>query len=96
MGRQIMFHTHKFASLHYTVVTGITKTDINHENIVKQVVAGEEDSLKFALKTSDDVMNEIQSGEQPKFKDVVFCAPPSGSDDYPSEGMFSCSKMWEN
>lgn len=40
------------------------------------------------LKTADDCKGE-------KFKNVVFCAPPSGFDDYPSAVKDSITNLWE-
>mmetsp|Transcript_4301 Transcript_4301/g.6493 ORF Transcript_4301/g.6493 Transcript_4301/m.6493 type:complete len:318 (+) Transcript_4301:191-1144(+) len=52
-------------------VTGITKTTNNHESILEKVGKDE----RFRVCTSTETSSE-------KFQHVVFCAPPSGFDDY--------------
>jgi hypothetical protein len=59
--------------LHETscTVTGVTKTSNRHESILEQIGGND----RFYVKTADDIQGQ-------KFRDVVFCAPPSGFDDY--------------
>ena len=52
-------------------VTGITKTRSRHEEILADVGSSD----RFQVKTSDEVVGTT-------FQNVVFCAPPSGFDDY--------------
>ena len=75
-----------------TKVTGITKTTNNHESIKKGIEeAIGDDSSKinnFHLSTFDEIPKEKQ------FKNVVFCAPPSGFDDYPSALQNVIDTIW--
>jgi hypothetical protein len=68
-------------------VTGITKTTNNHESIRDQVGAAYSDRLH--LVTSDEAGNR---GE--KFRDVVFCAPPSGFEDYAAAVADAVENIW--
>jgi nucleoside-diphosphate-sugar epimerase len=70
-----------------TTVTGITRTTNNHESIREQVGAANSDRL--LLTTSDEAADR---GE--KFRDVCFCAPPSGSDDYPAAVADAIKNLW--
>lgn len=63
-------------------VTGITKTSNNHDSIREAV--GNSD--RFRLVTVDDC--------DEKFADVVFCAPPSGSEDYPTDVRKATKSIW--
>lgn len=65
-------------------VTGITKTTTKHDDILQSVGTHEG---RFDVKTYDDL-------EGQSFKDVVFCAPPSGSDDYPGAVKDAASNVW--
>lgn len=65
-------------------VTGITKTSNNHASIRELVGGG--DRLRLAL-ASDTAAEE-------KFQNVVFCAPPSGFDDYPAAVEEAAQKYW--
>jgi len=56
-------------------VTGITKSTARHDTI-RDAVGDHEDRLN--LMTYDEIQKQGKS-----FRDVVFCAPPSGFDDYP-------------
>jgi len=67
-------------------VTGITKTTSKHEQI-RSAVGADDDRLQ--LLTSDDVSQDA------KFKDVVFCAPPSGFDDYPAAVRNATEQYWD-
>jgi nucleoside-diphosphate-sugar epimerase len=70
-----------------TTVTGITRTTNNHESIREQVGAANSDRLE--LSTADEA---AERGE--KFRDVCFCAPPSGSDDYPAAVADAIKNLW--
>jgi nucleoside-diphosphate-sugar epimerase len=82
-------------------VTGITKTTSRHDSILSQVTANSHDEndttggssstdhQRFFLKTRDQVAN----GE--KFKSVVFCAPPSGFEDYPAAVKDAVENLWQ-
>jgi hypothetical protein len=64
-------------------VTGITKTNNNHESILAEVG----DSDRFSVTTGDE-------GNGKKFKNIVFCAPPSGFDDYPAAIEDCITNLW--
>lgn len=66
-------------------VTGITKTSNRHKAILEEVGG---DSERISLKTADDCKGE-------RFKNVVFCAPPSGFEDYPAAIKDSIDNHWE-
>ena len=78
-----MFGLHTDSLVSVFQVTGITKTSNNHESILAAVG----DSARFSVKTRDDCKGE-------KFANVVFCAPPSGSDDYPAAVEDAASNLW--
>jgi prephenate dehydrogenase len=65
-------------------VTGITRTTANHESIQNLV-----SSDRLRLVTLDQ---ELEN--EPKFENVVFCAPPSGSEDYPAAVQKVITKYW--
>lgn len=67
-----------------TAVTGVTKTSNRHESISEEV----EDNDRFILKTADEIQGQ-------KFRDVVFCAPPSGFDDYPAAVEDAVTNVWD-
>jgi hypothetical protein len=46
---------------------------------------------RFRLLTSDEAYNNIQE----KFDMVVFCAPPSGFDDYPQAVHDAIERLWK-
>ena len=77
-------------------ITGITKSTGRHDTIREQVLgsanAGDNDVLsdRFQLMTMDDVL----SNNGHTFKDVVFCAPPSGFDDYPTAVKDAATQLW--
>ena len=66
-------------------MTGITKTTNRHEDIMEQVGAF---PGRFEVKTADDVQGQ-------RFRDVVFCAPPSGFDDYPGAVRETVTNLWD-
>ena len=49
----------------------------------------EEQSSRFQLVTMDSVLESAQH-----FKDVVFCAPPSGFDDYQTAIKDAATQLW--
>jgi hypothetical protein len=74
-----------------STVTGITKTKNNHESIMEQVVgegASSESSSSFHLETIEDLPKDK------KFTNVVFCAPPSGFEDYPGAVKDAVDNLW--
>jgi hypothetical protein len=73
--------------LSFLAVTGITKTNNRHEDILAQV--GGDHSDRFELKTGD----EISQGQQ-RYSNVVFCAPPSGFEDYPAAMEDCIANVW--
>jgi hypothetical protein len=46
------------------------------------------DSDRFSVKTGDDCKGQ-------KYANVIFCAPPSGFDDYPAAVEDAASNLWE-
>ena len=66
-------------------VTGITKTSNQHADILNQVGAHHSD--RFSLVTGDAVSDE-------RFDSVVFCAPPSGFEDYPAAVKDAVDNLW--
>eukprot|EP00985_Skeletonema_marinoi_P034575 scaffold44279_cov153-Skeletonema_marinoi.AAC.1 len=71
-------------------ITAITKSTARHDDIRKQVLQSDVDSDRFAVKTLDDVLETSSLA----FQDVVFCAPPSGFDNYPSAVKEAAEKLW--
>ena len=65
------------------IVTGITKSTNRHETILASVG----DSDNFSVKTEEECKGE-------KFRNVVFCAPPSGFDDYPAAVKDVITNLW--
>lgn len=65
------------------VVVGITKTNNRHANILSEI--GPND--RFQVKTLDEC-------EEMKFQNVVFCAPPSGFEDYAGSVKDCITKIW--
>jgi hypothetical protein len=73
------------------IVTGITKSTNRHESIlatISETTGG--DGGSFEVKTSQEALLEGK-----KFKNVVFCAPPSGFDDYPAAVKDAATDLWE-
>ena len=62
-------------------VTGITKTTSRHEQLYQQL-----GSTNFHL--------TVQAKDE-KFDHVVFCAPPSGFDDYPAAVGEAAETLWK-
>jgi hypothetical protein len=63
-------------------VTGVTKTTAHHQSILETV-----GSDRFSVQTADSI-----SGT--RFKNVVFCAPPSGFEDYPGALEDAITNVW--
>jgi len=86
------FLSFPFYTYNIYAVTGITKSTKRHEEILKEVLGGDDDdqqySDRFELRTADADKN-IK-----KFKHCVFCAPPSGFDDYPSAIKEAIDDLW--
>ena len=72
-------------------ITAVTKTTSRHNDIRDQVLKSAEDNDRFVVKTLDDI---LASEKTPSFKDVVFCAPPSGFENYPSAVKEAAEKLW--
>lgn len=70
-------------SIQFGKVTGITKTKDRHEAILADI--GPSD--RFQIMTGEEVEGRI-------FKNVVFCAPPSGFDDYPGAVESIVTQTW--
>jgi hypothetical protein len=69
----------------FLAVTGITKTNNRHEDILAQV--GGDYSDRFELKTGDEIRGQ-------SYSNVVFCAPPSGFEDYPAALEDCITNVW--
>ena len=69
-------------------VTGITKSTNNHESIMQKVVGSSSNSGNFHLITADEIPKEK------KFTNVIFCAPPSGFEDYPGAVKDAVENLW--
>jgi len=75
-------------------VTGITKTKNNHESIENKILGSDSDASssintdQFQLRTFDEMIKQKQ------FDNVVFCAPPSGFDDYPAAVQNVIDTLW--
>lgn len=81
------------ADSNYDVVAGITRTPDRHGAIREQVGAaaagGGGGGPSLELLTGD----EAGKGGR-KFDDVVFCAPPSGFEDYPAAVRDAAENLW--
>lgn len=64
-------------------MTGVTKSTNRHESILEVVGKSE----RFELVTEDEVAGR-------KFDNVVFCAPPSGFEDYPAALEDCVTNIW--
>lgn len=67
-------------------ITGITKTTNRHDDIRQAMPA---DHLHRLTLTTRDALS---TGT--RFPNVVFCAPPSGSEDYPADVKNSVDQLW--
>lgn len=77
-----------------TSITAITKTNNNHESIMNNIFDNDDDSISkdnFKLSTYEDI---CKGGN--KYSNVIFCAPPSGFDDYPSAIKSVMDDIWES
>jgi len=91
--RQIL-HSPEFSN---AVVTGITRTSNNHEAIRTQVLGGNDDN-NGERKDADEQRFRLQRSTDPlerKFQNVVFCAPPSGFEDYSGAVKEATERYWE-
>jgi nucleoside-diphosphate-sugar epimerase len=73
-------------------VTGITKTSSRHDEIRQQVgadIIGQEKEDRFTLQTAEDTLY------RKKYPYCVFCAPPSGFDDYASAVEEAMTQWWD-
>jgi nucleoside-diphosphate-sugar epimerase len=77
-------------------VTGITKTSRRHEEIRQQVgadiIGQEKEEDRFTLQTAVD---DKQQDFRKKYPYCVFCAPPSGFDDYASAVEEAMTQWWD-
>ena len=86
--RQIL----KDPSLAHVKVTGVTKTNNRHKAILEEILSDVDKDVvdtRFELKVSDEV-----DSSKTKFDNVVFCAPPSGFDDYPKAVQDTADSVW--
>lgn len=79
-------------------ITGITKTTNRHSDIMEQVSGGKnmrenngDDNERFSLTTMDEVLS---STSKKKYQHCVFCAPPSGFDDYTGAVRVAANELW--
>ncbi|KAL3904924.1 MAG: hypothetical protein SGARI_004696, partial [Bacillariaceae sp.] len=70
-------------------VTGITKSTARHEDILEQV-DDTTTSSSFTLTTADEIATSSK-----KFPYCVFCAPPSGFDDYGGAVEEAMTNLWD-
>ena len=77
-----------FLSGIWRLVTAITKTTNNHESILEKVGGASESGHNFNLVTADEIPKEK------KFTNVIFCAPPSGFEDYPGAVGDAVDNLW--
>lgn len=68
-------------------MTGITKTTNNHNSIKEAITADNHNADRFNVVTMDECQGKT-------FDNVVFCAPPSGFDDYPGAVEHAASTLW--
>jgi hypothetical protein len=72
-------------------VTGFTKSTKRHDEILKEVLGGDDTlSDRFELRTAE----EYDEYSTKKFNHCVFCAPPSGFEDYPSAVKGAIDGLW--
>jgi len=76
-------------------VTGVTKTSNRHSIIREKVMEGSSTSPddRLELVTMDDLLSGL--GETRHFQNVVFCAPPSGFEDYPAAVKKAAEELWQ-
>ena len=78
-------------------ITGITKTTNRHSEIMEEVVGSSEgkkqdnENGRFSLTTIDEA---VSSPSKKKYQHCVFCAPPSGFDDYPGAVQTAANELW--
>ena len=73
------------------IVIGITKSTKRHDEIRTKVLGGDDQlSDRFELRTAE----EYDGKEIKKFNHCVFCAPPSGFEDYPSAVKGAIVDLW--
>jgi len=80
---QILAHSLTHSHL-LNLVTAITKTSNNHASILNAV--GEHQN--FNIVTLDNIPKEE------KYANVIFCAPPSGFEDYPGAIKDAADNLW--
>ncbi|GKY98574.1 hypothetical protein MPSEU_000814200 [Mayamaea pseudoterrestris] len=75
-------------------ITGVTKSTTRHEQIQSKVAATLQHRLQ--LTTMSDLLDQQAQEEAAtrKFDNVVFCAPPSGFDDYAGAVREAADKLW--
>eukprot|EP00588_Corethron_pennatum_P012792 CAMPEP_0194270892 /NCGR_PEP_ID=MMETSP0169-20130528/4799_1 /TAXON_ID=218684 /ORGANISM="Corethron pennatum, Strain L29A3" /LENGTH=339 /DNA_ID=CAMNT_0039013099 /DNA_START=84 /DNA_END=1103 /DNA_ORIENTATION=+ len=71
-------------------IIGITNTKNNHESIIREVL---DDSSNNCRNFSVDTYKSADTRGR-KYSNVVFCAPPSGSDDYSADVADAINKLW--
>jgi len=73
-------------------VTGITKSTKRHDEILREVLGGDDRlSDRFELWTAEEYDGK---DDNKKFNHCLFCAPPSGFEDYPSAIKGAIDGLW--
>lgn len=80
--------------------TGVTRTTKNHDAIRAAVLLGEstdDDDDRFRLIAASGGSGDVAAPPRRKstFTNVVFCAPPSGFEDYPAAVKEAAERYWE-
>ncbi len=70
-------------------VTGITKSTQRHESLLQQMA-----NERFQVETLDSLLETTTTTPQQRYRHVVFCAPPSGFDDYPAAVKHAVQHIW--
>ena len=73
-------------------VTGITKTTNRHDDIRQAMPADQVHRL--TLTTTTTAADTTTTTTPTQFRNVVFCAPPSGSEDYAADVQEAVQNLW--
>jgi hypothetical protein len=85
--KQILSSPH----LQNVVVTGITKSYDRHE-LIREQIGFTKIASRLTLTTFEELMEK--KARLTKFDYVVFCAPPSGFEDYPAAVQEAIDHLW--
>ena len=67
----------------FSELVGITKTKQRHEEIQQQIISNNKNHRSFQLQTFEEAVMKQDTDESALFDHVLFCAPPSGFENYP-------------